>query len=232
LNKKLAKFLASDKRPEGTMTLPEVYGFLFTVCTAPEPVETAEWMEVVFNCKVPNYKSDEKRAKIETGLLKVFAEVEALVQFDEPQLPECIELLEPPIANVRDGAPLAFWSDGVFDGVDWLEDVWSSNLDEDAEEVWKEAVRVLVYFSHRDAAREMSAGTENAWVSDEHQAEYRLNALGEAMATYARMGRALAQANANDQPFVREVKIGRNDPCFCGSGLKYKKCCMNKAASA
>ena len=23
-------------------------------------------------------------------------------------------------------------------------------------------------------------------------------------------------------------KIGRNDPCFCGSGKKYKKCCYNK----
>jgi len=25
-----------------------------------------------------------------------------------------------------------------------------------------------------------------------------------------------------------DSKIGRNDPCPCGSGLKYKKCCMNK----
>ncbi|MGD9857709.1 MAG: SEC-C metal-binding domain-containing protein [Planctomycetaceae bacterium] len=23
----------------------------------------------------------------------------------------------------------------------------------------------------------------------------------------------------------REVKVGRNDPCPCGSGKKYKKCC-------
>lgn len=23
-------------------------------------------------------------------------------------------------------------------------------------------------------------------------------------------------------------KIGRNEPCFCGSGLKFKKCCLNK----
>ena len=23
-------------------------------------------------------------------------------------------------------------------------------------------------------------------------------------------------------------KIGPNDPCSCGSGKKYKKCCMNK----
>jgi len=27
------------------------------------------------------------------------------------------------------------------------------------------------------------------------------------------------------------MKFGRNDPCFCGSGLKYKKCCINKEES-
>ena len=28
------------------------------------------------------------------------------------------------------------------------------------------------------------------------------------------------------QPYVREYpKIGRNDPCPCGSGKKYKECC-------
>ncbi len=27
---------------------------------------------------------------------------------------------------------------------------------------------------------------------------------------------------------TNETKIGRNDPCYCGSGKKYKKCCMNK----
>lgn len=25
--------------------------------------------------------------------------------------------------------------------------------------------------------------------------------------------------------FIREEKIGRNEPCICGSGKKYKKCC-------
>ncbi|GIW49037.1 MAG: hypothetical protein KatS3mg079_513 [Caloramator sp.] len=24
------------------------------------------------------------------------------------------------------------------------------------------------------------------------------------------------------------MKIGRNDPCPCGSGKKYKKCCIDK----
>ncbi len=30
------------------------------------------------------------------------------------------------------------------------------------------------------------------------------------------------------QSVVKSEKIGRNDPCPCGSGLKYKKCCMEK----
>lgn len=27
---------------------------------------------------------------------------------------------------------------------------------------------------------------------------------------------------------VKDKKIGRNDPCPCGSGKKYKQCCLNK----
>lgn len=35
------------------------------------------------------------------------------------------------------------------------------------------------------------------------------------------------------QPFRREQpKIGRNDPCHCGSGKKYKKCCGQKDAES
>lgn len=29
------------------------------------------------------------------------------------------------------------------------------------------------------------------------------------------------------QPIVAEQKPGRNDPCFCGSGKKYKQCCLH-----
>ncbi len=27
---------------------------------------------------------------------------------------------------------------------------------------------------------------------------------------------------------VRRVKVGRNQPCPCGSGRKFKKCCISK----
>jgi hypothetical protein len=28
---------------------------------------------------------------------------------------------------------------------------------------------------------------------------------------------------------VHRAKIGRNSPCLCGSGLKFKKCCIDRA---
>ncbi|HFC36155.1 MAG TPA: preprotein translocase subunit SecA, partial [Candidatus Moranbacteria bacterium] len=31
--------------------------------------------------------------------------------------------------------------------------------------------------------------------------------------------------NVKQQPLVSDKTVGRNDPCPCGSGKKYKKCC-------
>jgi preprotein translocase subunit SecA len=36
------------------------------------------------------------------------------------------------------------------------------------------------------------------------------------------------QLNHTDEENVGEKKVARNDPCPCGSGKKYKKCCLNK----
>ncbi|WP_294237006.1 SEC-C metal-binding domain-containing protein [Pseudobutyrivibrio sp.] len=41
--------------------------------------------------------------------------------------------------------------------------------------------------------------------------------------------KALTKEAKNMHTIVRtEKKVGRNDPCPCGSGKKYKHCCMNK----
>ena len=38
----------------------------------------------------------------------------------------------------------------------------------------------------------------------------------------------LSQKARKTQTVHRKEDIGRNDPCPCGSGKKYKNCCMNK----
>ena len=39
---------------------------------------------------------------------------------------------------------------------------------------------------------------------------------------------AAVNAEVKKQPVKKDKKPGPNDPCHCGSGLKYKKCCMQK----
>lgn len=40
-----------------------------------------------------------------------------------------------------------------------------------------------------------------------------------------RVAKPISTKNKPQQPIVKGKKIGRNDPCPCGSGKKYKKCC-------
>lgn len=41
-------------------------------------------------------------------------------------------------------------------------------------------------------------------------------------------GETQKKAAPSVQPIKKPAKIGRNDPCICGSGKKYKQCCLNK----
>lgn len=41
---------------------------------------------------------------------------------------------------------------------------------------------------------------------------------------------AQVRAERREGTVVREIKVGRNDPCPCGSGKKYKHCCGRNAS--
>lgn len=43
------------------------------------------------------------------------------------------------------------------------------------------------------------------------------------------MDRDLAVLQAHGADNVRRTRIGRNSPCHCGSGRKFKKCCITAA---
>src|ERR1019366_4653371 len=42
---------------------------------------------------------------------------------------------------------------------------------------------------------------------------------------YFRQDEQLHVSTRRPEPWHANVKIGRNDPCPCGSGKKYKRCC-------
>lgn len=43
-----------------------------------------------------------------------------------------------------------------------------------------------------------------------------------------KMDERLNELQAKGHTFVRRVKIGRNEPCPCGSGKKFKRCHIDK----
>jgi len=49
--------------------------------------------------------------------------------------------------------------------------------------------------------------------------------LPNSLAIYARIGRELLRLERLRAQNPEQPKIGRNDPCPCGSGKKFKKCC-------
>ncbi len=41
-------------------------------------------------------------------------------------------------------------------------------------------------------------------------------------------GKTIMDREDKPEPIQVKKKIGRNDPCYCSSGKKYKKCCINQ----
>lgn len=70
-------------------------------------------------------------------------------------------------------------------------------------------------------------------LSDDHQGVVgRLTALANALPCWANNGwspMALHERAVGHRVFLNPdstvMRVGRNDPCPCGSGKKYKKCC-------
>jgi uncharacterized protein YecA (UPF0149 family) len=64
----------------------------------------------------------------------------------------------------------------------------------------------------------------------EKRQKARQKELSELAASYKETKEQAAFDNGGKVvPFKRtSPKVGRNEPCPCGSGKKYKKCCLNK----
>ena len=143
-------------------------------------------------------------------------------------LPGDCPLRDDVLANFEDDAPMAQWSRGFLLGHEWLEELWEDLPEEVAEEL--DAVRMaLGFFSSREMAEDFHAETSTGDQSFEAMADATHKVVPRAVAQYAHLGRSIATVLAGRDTDVPEPahdpKVGRNDPCPCGSGRKYKKCC-------
>ena len=83
--------------------------------------------------------------------------------------------------------------------------------------------------------REMREEDRRAVIHHEHLANGRTRlktvVTGRSdAAIHAALDRAQSQAEAHGAANFHRTRIGRNSSCPCGSGRKFKKCCIDKAA--
>jgi uncharacterized protein len=224
----LKAFLADPARPAGTLCYHELQGFLFAVASAPELIRPSEWMPLVFGDAEPGYGSFEEAEQVISELTSLYNAVNASVSGEKAAPPSDCVFRDDVLANLDWDAPVSQWSRGFVRGHQWLEELWESYVPEELDEEFAATLLALSFFASpeiAEALRKESASDQPL----ELLATTMRRIFAKAAAEYAHLGRSISQvlaevAAADETPRQRQ-KIGRNDPCPCGSGRKYKKCC-------
>lgn len=225
----LAAYLDRDDRPKGSLTLPEVYGFFFAVACAPELVQPSEWIELLLGLGENAPIEDIEHANRLLGALQdVYNEVTGLARGNPAGLPEPCVLLGDSLANLDPRAPIAAWSRGFRAGHNWLEESWDVPLPEEMDTEVGSVLAALIFFGMGDRVESFVA--EIAPGQPVAEAAVTMHEVfPDAVEQYAVLGRTIEKAlrrmpqQEHDAPPVRLP--ARNDPCPCGSGKKYKRCC-------
>ncbi len=223
----LRAFLEHPSRPAGTLTYHELEGFLFTVVSAPELIPLSDWLPIVFGEQEIDYASSDEAQEIIGQIMALYNTTNAAVLDPPTRLPADCPLHDDVLANLEDEAPMAQWSRGFLRGHQWLEELWEDLPEELADEL-DAILMALSFFSSREMAEGFHAEAITSEQSFKAMADAMHRVVPSAVAQYAHMGRSMATVLAErdtDAPATRDVTVGRNDPCPCGSGKKYKKCC-------
>ena len=230
----LAEFLASPERPDDTLPYHGLQGFFFTLACAPELVQPSEWLPVVFGDENPGFSDDEETRAAMERILGLYNHIMHQTLEGEAGLPADCEFREEVLANLEEDAPISQWSSGFLRGHSWLEEDWDNYLPESLEEGFGANLLALSFFSSRRLAEAFSAEfkppkRKSERPSLEHVASVIREMFPHAVTEYAALGRSIQKARREIEEVEhiprRHVKVGRNDPCPCGSGKKYKKCC-------
>jgi uncharacterized protein len=227
----LRQFLSAPERPAHTLNYPELCGFLFAVASAPELLKPSEWLPLIFDDRDANYASMEEAKAILQDIMELYNQINEAVFEGKVRLPEDIAMAKHPPANLDEAAPLAQWSRGFLNGHNWLVGLWDAYTPKDLDEELGSCLMMLSFFADKKLAEAYCKEVQKKPPpSVEEMAHTVVDLFEGAMANYAHLGRSiqavLAEQTAN-HPYVRQEKVGRNDPCPCDSGKKYKHCCLH-----
>ncbi|MCC7272628.1 MAG: UPF0149 family protein [Alphaproteobacteria bacterium] len=203
-------FLLSRHVPETAASIEELDGLFCALVAGPEPVPPAEWMAALLGdgeTMEPDYADAEQAAHVRSLLDRHMRAIALRLAAGQPHLP----LLE---ERTEDETALD-WALGFGAGIGLRLDAWNPLLEHRRHGELPAAILAL--------------GIDESVVDEEPLVGREREELIEdlpwmLLAIYRHWHRLPARA--------RTTKVGRNEPCPCGSGRKFKFCCGSAAGPA
>ena len=224
---RLEQLLSDPALPEA-MRLDEIQGYLCAALTGPQPIAEEEWLADALG--------DEALLETEIG-----REAADLLRSFAAALEEELAAGEPPVLLLYgkeedENGPSDYvpWCQAYLAGVDAAEEDWFEFLGETEDgEVDEDTSDEISYLDERLfpmmvlTGEAEAAATEHGdkWPDGEER-EQIINDCEEDLPQAVTDIYRFWQAKRGTGTVRRDMpKIGRNDPCPCGSGKKFKQCC-------
>jgi uncharacterized protein len=208
---RLERYLTAPERIDSTLPVDSAQGLFAAVACAPAPIPEERWMQAILGA-APRFDTPEESEEI-AGLLQRFQE-ETARQLNEGEGFDFI------LYGPEGAEDLATWCDGFLAGVDLSDPPWADAADaDDLHDI------LFPFLALTGQARAMALEEGEEWMSEEEEVEMLVE-IREGLADHLLDVRRFWFEKGIPPTVKRETpKIGRNDPCPCGSGRKYKACC-------
>jgi yecA family protein len=209
----------------------QTYGFVLAVASSPEKLSPVEWQPLLFkNNTLPDFEFPELGKTFTFNIRSLWNELNDQLKKERIVLPEACDYSSETGANK---ALIAYCS-GYLKGYVWLKDVWehvteeTDTADSKADMMIKMLVFALMSFTNKEAVEKSKREGQKTMTADQawKLLPTLLTSVGINGQAISEIERLTTEQDAKLEAVQPVAKIGRNDPCYCGSGKKYKKCCL------
>ncbi len=206
----LDHFLAGEA-PEDSMDLDELHGFLTALICSLQMVMPSEWMPYVWGGTEPEFDTMDATQDAMGQIMRLNNDVAAKLSMgDFDPL-----FMEETFVNGHVVLDPHGWCEGFVRGMQLQPDAWR---DDELNEALIPIIVLSETIENDPKIQEM--------LDDDETVENLANAIPEAViAIHGHQRRHIAAPDSARTVRRSAAKVGRNDPCPCGSGKKYKKCC-------
>lgn len=194
------------------MLLTELDGYLVGIAVSPEPILPAEWLPPIWGGLYGEEPPFEDPIDVQMFADMVLARYAEIVRdLGRGKFQPFFDI------DDRNGDILwEMWIEGLALAIGLRPESWSALIEADGPVATAaSAMLLLVAITAEDTPL---TSIEINTICDEAPAWIP----GYVAALYAARARS---ADAPSQAVMRTAKVGRNDPCPCGSGRKHKRCC-------